>query len=131
MTKMKILILIVVFSALFGGCDTNYGEAIVRDKVQVYYLEPITKKEAIALADFWEKNKLSTEHVQVLQLSRNKDVIQIKLIAGDSTLFTEIPFSIQVELAKLDSLIKSNLYDNEEFEIIISDKKFEKTKKIF
>lgn len=121
----------VVLSALFWGCNTNYGETIVRDKVQVYYLEPITKNEAIDLADFWEKNKLSTERVQVLQLSRNKDVIQIKLIAGDSTLLTEIPFNLQVELAKLDSIIKKDLYKNTAFEIIISDKTFEKTKRIF
>lgn len=110
------------------SCDSNFGEVIVREKVQVYYLEPITKKQAIELANYWENKRFFNHKTQFIQLSGNNEIILLKLIASDSTLLQEIPFDIQLDLYQLDSMLRRDLYPNQELQILISDRLFNKTK---
>ena len=100
----------------------------MRDKVQVFYLEPITKKQAVELANYWENKNLLNDKTQFLQLSEKNEIIQLKLIANDSILLQEIPFDIQLDLFKLDSMLRHDLYPNQELQILISDQFFNKTK---
>jgi hypothetical protein len=113
---------------LLFSCDSNFGEVVVRDKVQVFYLEPITKKQAVELANYWENKNLLNDKTQFLQLSEKNEIIQLKLIANDSILLQEIPFDIQLDLFKLDSMLRHDLYPNQELQILISDQFFNKTK---
>lgn len=113
---------------LFGACQSNYGDVVVLEKVQVFYLSPITKKDAQKLANYCEEKKLIGEQTQFLQLSKSGQVIELKIIASDTTLLEEISFEIQLELFKLDSLLRKDVFPNQELQILISDKQFTKTK---
>lgn len=124
MKNIAILFTLVVLCA----CESNYGDVAVRDKVQVYYLEPISKKQAEALADYWINKNLVGENMQNVQLSKTGEVIQLKLIANDSTLLQEIPFELQIPLFQLDSMLRKDMFHNQEFQLLISDKQFDKTK---
>lgn len=114
--------------AVLCACESNYGDVAVRDKVQVYYLEPISKKQAEALAAYWINKNLVGENMQYVQLSKTGEVIQLKLIANDSTLLQEIPFELQIPLFQLDSMLRKDMFHNQEFQLLISDKQFDKTK---
>jgi hypothetical protein len=124
---IKYPIVVLVF-ALLTACNSNYGDVVVRDKVQVFYLKPITKNEAAKIADYWMEKELATEKTQYLQLSKMNDVIQLKLVANDSNFLEAIPFEIQLELFKLDSMLRQDVFKNTEIQILISDKQFDKTK---
>lgn len=125
----SILFLLAIFG-LICSCDSNYGEVSSRENVDVYYLKPITKKQADKLADFWQKLELSKDKKQYIQLSKPADVIHLKLIANDSIFLNDIPFEIQIELFKLDSLLNKVVFPNQEVELIISDKTFTKSKRL-
>jgi hypothetical protein len=127
-TKISFFALILSF---ISSCDSNYGELVVRDGVQVFYLSPIEKKDAESLADYWLKNKLTTTQTQYLQLSENQNIIQLKLIPNDSTFLVEIPFDVQIELTKLDSMLNADLFEDKELQLFLSDKTFSKTKSLF
>ena len=128
--KTKISFFALIFSFV-TSCDSNYGELVVRDGVQVFYLSPIEKKDAEKLADYWLKNKLTTTQTQYLQLSENQNIIQLKLIPNDSTFLVEIPFDVQIELSKLDSMLNADLFEGKEIQLLLSDKTFSKTKSLF
>lgn len=114
-----------------SGCDSNYGDVVVRDGVQVFFLTPASKSHAESLADFWIDHALTTNQTQYLQLSESKASFQLKLIANDSNFLEEIPFETQLQLSKLDSLLNMNLFLEKEIELFLSDKMFAKTKKVF
>lgn len=120
--------LFILSLALLSACNSNYGEVVVRDKVQVFYLEPITLSQAKTLADYWMEKGLVNEKTQYLQLSKEDEVIQLKLVANDSSLLEEIPFEIQLHLFKLDSMLRADLFTKSEIRLLISDKQFNKTK---
>lgn len=119
---------ICILLMLLGACESNFGEVIVRSKVQVYYLEPMTKKQAMELANYWENKRFINDKMQFLQLSGDDEIIFLKIIANDSTLLQEIPFDIQLDLHQLDSMLRRDLYPNHELQILISDRFFNKTK---
>lgn len=114
--------------AFLAACNTNYGEVVVRDKVQVFYLEPISKKQAEKLADYWMEKELIGTNMQYLQLSKDGEAIQLKIIANDTNYLEAIPFEIQLELFKLDSMLRQDVFKNSEIQLVISDKTFTKTK---
>jgi len=66
--------------------------------------------------------------MQYLQLSKASDVIQLKIIANDTNYLEAIPFEIQLELFKLDSMLRQDIFKNSEIQLMISDKTFTKTK---
>ena len=114
-----------------ASCDSNYGDVVVRDGVQVFYLSPDIKKQAEMLADLWLDNQLTNSQTQYMQLSESSLSYQLKLIPNDSTFFEEIPFETQVHLSKLDSLLNTNPLFDKEIELFLSDKLFLKAKKVF
>lgn len=114
--------------AFLAACNTNYGDAIVHEKVQVFYLEPISKKQAEKLADYWMEKELVGAQTQYLQLSKAGEVIQLKIIANDTNYLEAIPFEIQLELFQLDSMLRQDVFTKSELQILISDKQFDKTK---
>ncbi len=123
----------LVFSMVLGlaACESPTGEIYKNGLVQVYYVEPITKKDAKMLGDYWIEMNLIQEKPQYLQLTKNGDEFQLKLIVNDTTLLQEIPFSIQFELAKLDSMLNRDLFKENSVALFLSDKTFTKTKKVF
>jgi hypothetical protein len=125
MIKHTLLIIVLAF---LTACNSYYGDVVVRDKVQVFYLAPITLNDAKRLADYWMEKELATEKTQYLQLSKAGDIIQLKLVANDSSFLTEIPFEIQLTLFQLDSMLRADLYPKSEIQLLISDKQFDKTK---
>jgi hypothetical protein len=125
MIRNTITILLLAF---LSACNSNYGDVVVREKVQVFYLTPITLNEANRLADYWMEKELATEKTQYLQLSKAGDIIQLKLVANDSSFLTEISFEIQLTLYQLDSMLHTDLYPKSEIQLLISDKQFDKTK---
>jgi hypothetical protein len=125
MIRNTITILLLAF---LSACNSNYGDVVVREKVQVFYLTPITLNEANRLADYWMEKELATEKTQYLQLSKAGDIIQLKLVANDSSFLTEISFEIQLTLYQLDSMLRADLYPKSEIQLLISDKQFDKTK---
>ena len=129
MNQARCIGLFVLLSVL-GACDANFGESVVRESVHIYFLEPISNKQAVQLADFWEEKQLSQGKVQYLQLSETDSIIRLKLIANDSTFLTDIPFDVQIELFKLDSLLTSELFINRDVELFISDRTFTKAKSL-
>jgi hypothetical protein len=66
--------------------------------------------------------------MQYLQLSKAGEVIQLKIIANDTNYLEAIPFEIQLELFKLDSMLRQDVFTQSELQILISDKQFDKTK---
>ena len=120
--------LLIFCAALLTACNSNYGDVVVRDQVQVFYLEPITLNQAKKLADYWTEKELIGERTQYLQLSKEGDLIQLKLVANDSSFLEEIPFEVQLHLFQLDSMLRSDLFPKSEIQILISDKQFNKTK---
>lgn len=120
--------LFIISLAFLTACNSNYGDVVVRDKVQVFYLKPITEKEATKLADYWTEKELIGTNMQYLQLSKASDVIQLKIIANDTNYLEAIPFEIQLELFKLDSMLRQDIFKNSEIQLMISDKTFTKTK---
>lgn len=116
---------------VFIACDAHYGNVVVRKNVQVYFLEPVTQKEAEILADLWDSKELNTTNTNYLQLSEKNSLLQLRIIAKDTTLLEEIPFDIQIELAKLDSLLNSGIFGKKEVVLYISDKQFQRSKKVF
>ncbi len=118
----------IVLLLVIASCGSDYGEVVVRDKVQVFYLEPISKKQAEKLADYWEEKEFIGTNMQFLQLSKDGEVIQIKLIAKDTNYLEAIPFEIQLELFKLDSMLRQDVFTKSEIQLLISDKNFTKTK---
>ena len=125
MFKYTYVLIALVF---FTACNNNFGEVVVREKVQVFYLEPISKKQAEKLADYWREKELVGAKTQYLQLSKSGEVIQLKIIANDTTYLEAIPFEIQLELFQLDSMLRQDVFTKSEFQILISDKQFDKTK---
>ena len=119
---------VLIALAFFTACNNNFGEVVVREKVQVFYLEPISKKQAEKLADYWREKELVGAKTQYLQLSKSGEVIQLKIIANDTTYLDAIPFEIQLELFQLDSMLRQDVFTKSEFQILISDKQFDKTK---
>lgn len=119
---------VLIALAFFTACNNNFGEVVVREKVQVFYLEPISKKQAEKLADYWMEKELVGAKTQYLQLSKSGEVIQLKIIANDTTYLEAIPFEIQLELFQLDSMLRQDVFTKSEFQILISDKQFDKTK---
>jgi hypothetical protein len=119
---------VLIALAFFTACNNNFGEVVVREKVQVFYLEPISKKQAEKLADYWREKELVGAKTQYLQLSKSGEVIQLKIIANDTTYLEAIPFEIQLELFQLDSMLRQDVFTKSEFQILISDKQFDKTK---
>lgn len=124
-------ILLVTLVIQLTACESNYGDVVIREGVQVYYLEPVKKSQAVQLADYWMDKKLSGENMQYLQLSESSGILHLKMIANDSTFLVEIPFSVQLELAKLGSMLNYDLYPDQELELIVSDKTFTETKPIY
>jgi hypothetical protein len=122
--------LFIISLAFLTACNSNYGDVVVRDKVQVFYLEPISKKQAEKLADYWMEKELIGTKMQYLQLSKASDVIQIKIIANDTNYLEAIPFEIQLELFKLDSMLRQDVFKNSEIQLMISDKTFTKSRKL-
>ena len=119
---------VLIALAFFTACNNNFGEVVVREKVQVFYLEPISKKQAEKLADYWREKELVGAKTQYLQLSKSGEVIQLKIIANDTTYLEAIPFEIKLELFQLDSMLRQDVFTKSEFQILISDKQFDKTK---
>lgn len=119
---------VLIALAFLTACNNNFGEVVVREKVQVFYLEPISKKQAEKLADYWMEKELVGAKTQYLQLSKAGEVIQLKIIANDTTYLEAIPFEIQLELFQLDSMLRQDVFTKSEFQILISDKQFDKTK---
>ena len=119
---------VLIALAFFTACNNNFGEVVVREKVQVFYLEPISKKQAEKLADYWREKELVGAKTQYLQISKSGEVIQLKIIANDTTYLEAIPFEIQLELFQLDSMLRQDVFTKSEFQILISDKQFDKTK---
>ena len=124
-------ILLVTIVIQLTACESNYGDVVIRDGVQVYYLEPVKKSQAIQLADYWMDKELSSKNMQYLQLSESSGILHLKMIANDSTFLVEIPFDVQLELAKLDSMLNHDLFPERDLELFVSDKTFTKTKQIF
>lgn len=122
-------LLVILFTSL--ACDTNYGKVVLRKNVQVYYLEPVTQQEAEALADLWEQRELSRGGKNYFQLSEKNGMLELKMTAKDTALLEEIPFAIQIELAKLDSLLNSGIFGEKEVVLYISDNRFMKSKRVF
>jgi hypothetical protein len=120
---------VILFTSL--ACDTNYGKVVLRKNVQVYYLEPVTQQEAEALADLWEQRELSRGGKNYFQLSEKNGMLELKMTAKDTALLEEIPFAIQIELAKLDSLLNSGIFGEKEVVLYISDNRFMKSKRVF
>jgi hypothetical protein len=131
MKMKKIFPLGFLFFFMMISCDSNYGDVVVRDGVQVFYTSPEIKKHAETLADFWVEHHLTTNQTQYLQLSDAQVSYQLKLIPNDSTLLDEIPFDTQLVLSQLDSLLNHALAFDKEVELYLSDKLFSRTKRVF
>ena len=131
MKKNIILYSCTALIVLLFSCHGHYGEVVIREKVNVFYLSPATQNEAQQLADYWVEKQLTSDEVQYLQLTKHKDVMKIKLVSNDSTCLNEIPFEIQLQLVKLDSMLNQDLFGEHIIELYVSDKIFDRTKKIF
>lgn len=131
MIRKPFISLLAILSASLFSCEAPSGEVVVKENVHVFYTSPVNKAQAEQLADFWIEKKLNSNQKQYLQLSSVNNDFQLKMIANDTTYLNEIPFDVQIELAKLDSMLNTALFGDSRIDLFVSDKTFSKTKRIF
>ena len=99
------------------------GDRIDNGNLSVYFLEEVDESKAIDFARYWKDNGFVGEKKQVIQLERDLQSINVKLIERE--MYLEDGFSIKEEamLQDLERVLEKEIF-HEEVEIIITDNTF-------
>ncbi len=117
----------VVSIFIFTSCVDDYGKHVQADNVTIYYKEPVTKKQASTLLNFWLENQFNGAKPQYMQLRKKDRTIILNLIPSDTNLMWDIPFDVQLVMRDLQSRIDSVVFPDSCFEIRISDNQFNRS----
>lgn len=120
--RKYVVVLISIF--LVSACGNKYGHQVVGDQLTVYYETEDLQELAKNTAFFWKENGLVTEKKQDLQLVRNQQQIELRLIAVDPKAAKNMSFNERKLL--LDLQRKMNTYlQVSNVEIVICNARFE------
>jgi len=113
----------ILLGSIFTACGVSMGDRIDTENLQVYYLDNVTKDEAIAFTQFWKKNQLIGSEKQTIQLDRVEDIFTVKLI--EKKAFHEKALSVpeQASLYELRRMIEEQVVKGA-VEIQITDNTF-------
>lgn len=108
---------------LFYACGQNYGNKLESSELDVFYTDRNDEDLARNVAVFWKQNDLLGKKKQFLQLSRYKNVVQLKLIPSEKFDVKTFSFDERSILISLQDSLRSHL-DNNEIELVIADQQF-------
>lgn len=121
MRRLGIILLLPLF---FLSCGGDYGKHVQGENVTVYYTEGVQTAEAVKLLEFWVNRPLIGKERQYIQLTKIKEVYQVKLIPSDSMLLSELPFDYIVPLLELESELASVVFAGNPCKLVLSDPQF-------
>lgn len=108
---------------LFTSCGVNMGTRIDKGNLSVFFMPSISQDKAILFANYWVENGFVGERKQVIQLDKEKDVIQVKLIERENYQDDLITINEEAILQQLERELKREVF-LQETEIIITDNTF-------
>lgn len=122
MTNVKIYFVALVLFLLIG-CGENYGNKLESKELDIYYTDKNDEDLAREIAFFWKKTKMLGAKKQFLQLSRNKNLIQLKLIPSDKFDIEKLSFDERLTLKILQDSLNNDLQMSE-LELVIANRQF-------
>lgn len=113
----------ICFCFYLSSCGVSMGDRIDMKNLQVYYLEHITKDEAIAFAKFWKQHDFIGHEKQTIQLDRVGGTFIIKLIEKEEFHEKALTIPEQAAIYELQRMIEEQVVGGP-VEIQISDNTF-------
>lgn len=121
--------LFLLFFWVFS-CGMPMGNRIDAKNLKVYYLEGVTKTEAVEFTKYWRDNGYIGEKEQTIQLDRdNNGIILIKLIENETYQDESITINELSLLHELQRNLEKFVF-KEEVSILITDNRFMPLEKI-
>jgi hypothetical protein len=122
MTKVKIYSFsLLIF--LFSACGQDYGNKLESNELDIYFTDNHDEDLARKIAEFWKQNKLLGNKKQYLQLSRNKDLVQLKLIPSEKFQAENFSFDERSILKSLQDSLQNKL-NLKQLELVIANSQF-------
>lgn len=106
--NIKLIALLTVF---LSSCGIPMGNRIDKGNLKVYYLEGVTKEDAIDFANFWVDEGYVGEQEQIIQLEAVDDIVWVKII--ESINYQDEPLSIheQAMLQEIERDLNKSVFD--------------------
>jgi len=109
---------------LVHSCSSGFGSKLAGKHLDVYYETKDLQPFADSLGNFWTKNKLIGDRKQSIKLTKNKGIIEIRLI--QSVEFKDVEI-LPEEFALLHQLkhdLDSAVFPSKKTSLLICDDEF-------
>ncbi len=108
---------------LFCSCGQDYGNKLESSELDIFYTDKNDEDLARNVAGFWKENDLLGKKKQFLHLSRNKNVVQLKLIPSEKFEVKNFSFDERATLKSLQDSLRIALKNND-LELVIANNQF-------
>lgn len=122
MGKTRVIIILSLL-ILTAACGTDYGHEVHGEQLTVYFTHATDQEEAENIARFWKDNNLLTGKKQDIQLTRKKDILELRLIMNEPNSKPDLPFVERRMMMELQDTLGLLLDQN--IEIILCNGRFE------
>lgn len=128
MIKRKIFPIAILF-IIITSCGTPMGDQVRSKNLNVFYLDGVDKEEAVAFANYWKNNGFVGEKEQFIQLDREGNNFQVKII--ERAMYENEPLSVNDEalLHELARGLERKVF-KQPVELIITDNTFRPLEKL-
>lgn len=121
MRQLLILSLLLTLSA----CGASLGDRVDSENLSVYYLENISKEEAVSFAKFWRDNGFVGDKKQTIQLTQDDyKVILVKVIENEAYTMRDLSIDEQSLLSELSRTLERKVFKKKRARVVVCDNTF-------
>jgi len=122
MAKIKISSLFFLF-ILLSACGQDYGNKLESTELDIFFTNSDDEETARNIAVYWKEHQLLGEKKQFLQLERNGQILELKLIPSEKFEPKQFSFDERATLKSLQDSLQKVVQPNR-LELVISNRQF-------